>query len=761
MNFLAAALCSVASSVLIGILLGFLNGALTPAAALLALGGGGLIGAFTWWRGRGAAKLPRLRGWAVFALVLFSIFSFRAFLWLIFRIGDELRVLSPNNIGDMPLHLTFIRYLVNGAPFWPDSPIFSAGKLTYAVGMDLFNSLLTLVGVDTVRGLIWTGLLGALGTGLALLRWGGPFTVLGFLCNGGLAALACLTTAPDVPFFSDWQAEWAWKSLPLSILVTQRGFLYALPAGLLLLTSWRTRFLRDDGWKLPFPAELLLYAAMPIFHVHTFLALSFVLGTFLITRPAARTRIIRLIAAAFIPATALCYLAIGMFQTNAEPVLEDMSQFENPPRRPPVEALGWQPGWMVNDTNTADLWQKFAGTAPAADAFASHGKFLLFWFGNFGILPLLLVPLLLALLRPVLPRAPSSAAGWMFFAGVIVFTPLLGMWAGYQQESLGALLTGGTGVLDFRATAIPLFALVAIVAGLRLQRSSIRTLLFAVAGMLFLDFTLTILHARNPNIPLLRANAVPLLLATFAFCIFLRRASQQPDADWRMLTAVPALFLFFVCCNVLFARWDWDNTKIMIWAWILFLPALWETLLVRERTWCRGGICALLFFSGFLSLLGGMGTPQRLYTIAHLSSLDAIGLAVRDIPIIEAFAACPSYKHPLLLCGRKVVMGYPGHLSSHGIVYGPIEDDLDGLMSGLFNWRLRAARLHVRYLFFGPDERQAWPHSNECWRMGATVIASGEWGEILDLQTPPLPVSEEESPEPRLAPPRLQLPSAR
>ena len=64
-----------------------------------------------------------------------SIFSFRAFLWLIFRDGDELRVLSPNNLGDMSLHLTFIRYFANGAPFWPDSPIFSAGKLTYAAGM--------------------------------------------------------------------------------------------------------------------------------------------------------------------------------------------------------------------------------------------------------------------------------------------------------------------------------------------------------------------------------------------------------------------------------------------------------------------------------------------------------------------------------------------------------------------------------------------------------------------------------------------------
>ncbi|MEO6787781.1 MAG: hypothetical protein ABI318_16775, partial [Chthoniobacteraceae bacterium] len=119
MNFLAAALYAVASAVLIAIALGFQNGALTPAGALIALGGGFLIGVLGWWLGRREPKLPRVGGWAIAALVLFTIFSLRAFLWLVFREGDELRILSPNNQGDLPLHITFIRYFANGAPLWP------------------------------------------------------------------------------------------------------------------------------------------------------------------------------------------------------------------------------------------------------------------------------------------------------------------------------------------------------------------------------------------------------------------------------------------------------------------------------------------------------------------------------------------------------------------------------------------------------------------------------------------------------------------
>ena len=775
MNFLAAALYAVASSVLIGIALGFLNGALHPLSALLALCGGLAVGAIGWWRGRREPRLPRPGFWATASLVLFAIFSLRAFLWLVFRNGDELCVLSPNNLGDLPLHLTFIHYLANGAPFWPsgspdgwlDSPIFSQGKLTYSIGMDFFNALLTLIDVDTVRGLLWTGLLGALGISIALLRWGGAFTVLGLLCNGGLAVLAWFAAAPDASLFHDWQAQWAWKNIALAIVVTQRGFLFALPAGLLLLTSWRTRFFRDGaGWKMPFLGELLLYAAMPTFHIHTFLALSFFLGVLLIARVSAKKQIAQLIGAAFIPAAVLAYLTVGMFKTNAEPMLEDMGQLENPPRRPGMDALGWQPGWMVNDNKTSEVWNQAAASAPGINFLAPYGKFLIFWLGNFGILPLLLVPLLVLLLRAVLPRGPSHRAAWGIFIGAILITPLLGLWDGYQHKSLGALLTGGTGEIAMRAAAMPLMALALLVAGISLRRWEPQSILlprvfFTLAGTLMLDSLLTLLHAWNAHIPLLRANAVPLVLATIAFGFFLWHA-RRADTGWPALMAVPALFFFFVCCNVRFAQWDWDNTKLMLWALLIVLPALWETILSRWPTPWRAAACVLLFFSGFVSLLGGIGSAHHGHGIARLSTLDAIALAVRDIPITEPFAAQPTYNHSLLLCGRKLVMGYNGHLASHGIVYGPVDDQLDALMLGLPDWRLRAARLRVRYLFFGPGERRTWPASHESWRMGATVVASGEWGELFDLHTPPLPIGageEEKKSTPRLEPPRLQLPS--
>ena len=679
MNIVAALLYAVAASVIVALALAFQHGALTPWVAIVSLGAGALAGIFGWWRGRDSSALPRPRGWAWLPIVIFTLFSCRAFLWLIFREKDELRVLSPNNLGDISLHLTFIRYFANGAPFWPDSPIFSAGKLTYAAGMDLFNSLLALVGVDVVRGLIWTGLLGALATGAALLRWGGAFTMLGFLCNGGLVGFACFFTKNHEPFFRDYQAAWAWKSLPLAILVTQRGFLFALPAGLLLMSSWRTKFFRDgDGWKLPFWGELLLYAALPIFHVHTFIALSFMLAAFFIARTPARLKIAKLVGAALIPATALVYLTAGMFQSNAVPMSQDTNALE----RPPIEALGWQPGWMVNDDITAKAWNEFAGDSSTTERLAAHGRFLFFWFGNFGVLPLLLVPLLLAVLR----RRDAVDQTWFAVLSAIGITPLLGAWDGYQNASFAGL------------------------------------------------------HNLNPHLPLIPANAAPLIFATLALAILLRQISRRGgDAQWPATVVVSALYLFFLCCNVKFAAWDWDNTKIMLWAYLFLLPFLWESLIVRWKMWARALVCALLFFSGFVSLIGGINSQFAGYPIAFLSKVDAVAEAVRGIPITATFAARPSYNHPLLLCGRKVVMGFEGHLGSHGIQYSEVSDELDALMNGQTDWRQHATRLGARYIFFGTDERDHWPGAFQAWRNEARLIASGAWGEIFDLESPPLP----------------------
>ena len=272
MKCLSSALAFASTTVVTAIFLGFLFSGLNPSAAWSAIACGTLA-AVAAWRTTNPSKRARLGFWDWLVLTVFALSSLRAFLWVIYSRGDEICVLSPNNLGDLSLHLNLIRYLANGVAFWPESSILSNAPLSYPLGADLLNSLLEICGVDTMRGLVWAGLAGAALTGYALWSWGGAFGVAAFLFNGGLAGFAVLRTLQ----IDDFQRELVWKNLFLSMFVTQRGLLFALPAGLLLLHAWRERYFRGANRVIPFWLQLLLYASMPLFNLHAFLFLSLVL----------------------------------------------------------------------------------------------------------------------------------------------------------------------------------------------------------------------------------------------------------------------------------------------------------------------------------------------------------------------------------------------------------------------------------------------------------------------------------------------------
>src|SRR6266513_2922094 len=189
-------------------------------------------------------RYRRIWFWAV--AICFAVFAVRSFCWLLYIDSSELKIQSPNNLGDLSLHLTLIKNFANGVALWPDNPIFVFSKLRYPAGIDLFNALLSLVHIDLLIGLVWVGLLSSLAIFYGFYRWGGTFAVAGFLFNGGIAGFQFLKTFQ----FLDYQGTAAdiahkpiaWKSIALSMLVTQRGWLYAIPAGLVLLWHWREKF---------------------------------------------------------------------------------------------------------------------------------------------------------------------------------------------------------------------------------------------------------------------------------------------------------------------------------------------------------------------------------------------------------------------------------------------------------------------------------------------------------------------------------------
>ena len=230
---------------------------------------------------------------------------------------------------------------------------------------------------------------------------------------------------------------------------------------------------------------------------------------------------------------------------------------------------------------------------------------------------------------------------------------------------------------------------------------------------------------------------IPLALCLFAICgwrawkIGFKRNQKLPE---EIAFLLPAFAIFVSGLLFQFAPWDWDNLKLMIWAYFLVLPLLWSQLIARWSVPVRAGVCIALFGSGFISLFGGLAAGRAGFGFADRAELDAVGVAVRPLPAKARFAAYPTYNHPLLLQGRKVVMGYPGHLWTEGFDhYATTQSQLRDMMQGIGNWRQISRALDVRYIFWGREEMMNYSGSTRPWENTTRLVAFGNWGSIYDL----------------------------
>jgi hypothetical protein len=618
MRFLSAGLIYVAVSTVAALLLGENAGGLNWSISFVSLIVGATVGIALFFlmpptpvRLGPSAQSPEIAEaddplgkyrpiWLCLVGFAFAVFAFRSFCWLFYFEGENISIQSPFNLGDLGLHLTYIKTFANGVSLWPDSPIYVFSKLRYPVGIDLFNGILTNLGFDLRPQLAATGLLASLATFYALYRWGGTFTVAGFLFNGGIAGYAFLQTNQ----FLDYQgtSHVSWKSIPLTMFVTQRGLLYAIPAGLLLLRQWRVKYGSDSDQEkqlLPVWAEYIFYATMPLFHIHTFIALSIVLLVLYLSRPPSRSPLFKLVAAAVLPAVIFVWLTTDKMHAGS--------------------ILQWHLGWTQN---VGELGMPFVW----------------FWVFNFG-----------------------------------VFLPLA-------------------------------IALVGIVARQEWNERLIRQSSASPPGQ------------HRPGL----IGSIMRRADNFALSI-----------DTAYLAAAVLIFLLAMCVKT--APWEWDNIKLLIWAYFITLPILWNHLLMRWPFSARVGACIILFFSGFVSLIGGLAAGRPGYQFANRSEIDFVAAAVRRLPVEARFAGFPTYNHPLLLNGRKMVCGYSGHLWTQGINSTEVESKLDNLMLGQGDWKTTARELRLRYLFWGGMEKTNYGNSTRPWEKQLPLVAHGSWGSIYDF----------------------------
>ena len=539
MKLLAAPLSGIAASVMAALALASLGLGLHGGISLISLLIGVGVFILVWKFTPADWQTPKPSIWEWIVIVIFTCASVRAFFWLIYLEGDQWKILSPNNLGDLSLHLSFINWMAATRHWWPTSPILIGDPLRYPLGSDLFNALLLVVGVPVIKGLVISALGGAALTGYALWRWGRGMALAALLFNGGLSALVLFHDG-------DPDAASEWKNLFLTLFVTQRGFLFALPAGLILLCVWREEnFASPQKQYLPIPVQVLLLAAMPLFSIHTALFMGIVMVAILMGSPATRSRFSQLALIAW-PLMA-CF---GWLVTTGSGGPSAM------------HTIGWSPGWMSDGT-------------------------VRFWFWNFGV-------------------------------------------------------------------------------------------------------------------------SLPLALA-LVLILFRHGKSREARAFvW------PAAFVFLSCMIVRFAPWPWDNTKLMLWSWIVIVPYLWSELLARRSFAIRALILALLCGSGFVTLVAGLDARHG-YELTTSIQLNETASVLKRISAEEVIACAPEYNHPVLLLGHPVVCGYEGHLWSHGLDYKARLASLNSIMNGESGWEDKARALGISTIYWSALESARWPDSKLPW----------------------------------------------
>jgi hypothetical protein len=199
---------------------------------------------------------------------------------------------------------------------------------------------------------------------------------------------------------------------------------------------------------------------------------------------------------------------------------------------------------------------------------------------------------------------------------------------------------------------------------------------------------------------------IPLVVAA----ILWHRGRQKPLIPRTTLIFYLPFTLFFVIPNLVrLAPWVWDNNKVIFY-WYLASAPLVARLLVelwRTRVAWRP-LVAILFVS--LTLAGALDVWRVISKASEHGEFDRDGIRFAEMikqqtPPRALILNAPTFNHPVLLTGRRSLLGYPGHIWSHGLEYAPREADIKRIYMGAPGADGLLTQYGVEYAVTGPLER--------------------------------------------------------
>ncbi|HEY5838981.1 MAG TPA: hypothetical protein VIT19_08100, partial [Pyrinomonadaceae bacterium] len=175
-----------------------------------------------------------------------------------------------------------------------------------------------------------------------------------------------------------------------------------------------------------------------------------------------------------------------------------------------------------------------------------------------------------------------------------------------------------------------------------------------------------------------------------------------------LLFYVPFTLCFLIPNFVKLAPWVWDNIKMIFYWWIVSAPIV-ALLLARlwEQNVGRRVLAASLFV--ILTLAGGLDIFPLLTGQGEYQEFDRNGVEFAEsvketTPPTATILHAPIHNTPIFLTGRRSIMGYPGHIWTHGLDFGPRENEIKQIYAGGMDADALLAKYRVDYVVIGPHE---------------------------------------------------------
>ncbi len=230
--------------------------------------------------------------------------------------------------------------------------------------------------------------------------------------------------------------------------------------------------------------------------------------------------------------------------------------------------------------------------------------------------------------------------------------------------------------------------------------------------------------------------AIPMIVAGAYLWVFPQRRKDAEQEKRKvpqvLLFYIPFAFIFVLCNVVKLAPWAWDNIKLLIYWFAMSTPLIayavvwvWERKEYALRLGAAGVLVALIF-AGALDVFRTASGQIKI----RVFDRDAMNVAEQLKQKTEekaVFLNAPTYNSAVVLSGRLSVMRYSGHLASHGIDFGPREDDVKRIYQGGGVADVLLRKYDVGYVLISPDETNTLHANEEYFRKYPVIAESGPY----------------------------------